>query len=152
MGKNKAQLGKCTSVKKLAKLLQDRQEFEAELKNMYQDIAAKQEAKVITEMKDSPKAFFSFAKSRQKTHARVGPFLDPSTGELNLDPDYTAECLSNQYSSVFTQPRPEWIIPNKKDFFEVDNSRSTGTILTDLEFTESDIEYACMELSASSAS
>ena len=39
-----------------------------------------------------------------------------------------------------------------KEFFEVDGSRPTGAILTDLEFTESDIEYACMELSASSAS
>ena len=39
-----------------------------------------------------------------------------------------------------------------KEFFKVDSSRSNGAILTDLEFTESDIEYACMELSASSAS
>ena len=100
----KTQLDRSTSVKKLAKLLQDRQEFESELKYMYQDIAAKQESKVILEMKDNPKAFFSFAKSRQKTHAKVGPFLDPSTGKLNLDPDHTAECLSKQYSSVFTQP------------------------------------------------
>ena len=72
LGRIKAQLSRCTSVKKLAKLLQDRQEFETVLKYMYQDIAAKQEAKVIIEMKDSPKAFFSFAKSRQKTHAKVG--------------------------------------------------------------------------------
>ena len=71
---------------------------------MYADIAAKQEAKVISDMKENPKAFFTFAKSRQKTHAKVGPFLDPSTGKLNLDPDHTAECLSKQYSSVFTQP------------------------------------------------
>ena len=68
----KTQLGRSTSVKKLAKLLQDRQQLETELKFMYQDIASKQEAKVIIEMKDSPKAFFSFAKSRQKTHAKVG--------------------------------------------------------------------------------
>ena len=148
----KTQLGRSTSVKKLAKLLQDRQQLESDLKFMYEDIAAKQEAKVISDMKENPKAFFSFAKSRQKTHAKVGPFLDPSTGKLNLDPDYTAECLSKQYSSVFTQPRPEWTIPDMKEFFEVDSSRPTGPILTDLEFTESDIEYACMELSASSAS
>ena len=119
---------------------------------MYNDMTVQQEAKVISEMKDNPKVFFSFAKSRQKTHAKVGPFLDPETGELNLDPDYTAECLSSQYSSVFTKPRPEWSIPNMEDFFGVDNNSPTGSILADLELTESDIEYACMELSASSAS
>ena len=75
--------------------------------------------------------------------AKVGPFLDPETGELNLDPDYTADCLSKQYSSVFSQPRPEWNIPDMKEFFGVDNSRPTGPLLTDLEFTENDIDV-CM--------
>ena len=151
MGKISRKLRRSTSVQKLAKLLQDRQEIESELKSMYRDMATQQEGKVVTEMKDNPKIFFNFAKSRQKTHAKVGPFLDPETGELNLDPDYTADCLSKQYSSVFSQPRPEWNIPDMKEFFGVDNSRPTGPLLTDLEFTENDIEYACMELSSTSA-
>ena len=109
------------------------------------------EAKVLAGMKDNVNVFFSYAKKRQKTHAKVGPFLDPSTGELNLDPDYTAECLSDQYSSVFTQPRPEWSIPDTKQFFSVDSSRPTGPILTDLDFTEGDMEFACSELSKTSA-
>ena len=36
------------------------------------------------------------------------PFLDPQTSELNLDPDYSAKFISEQYSSVFTPPRPYW--------------------------------------------
>ena len=74
-------------------------------------------------MKANPKFFFSYAKKRQKTRVKVGPFLDTNTGELNLDPDHTAQCLSDQYSSVFNQPRPEWSIPDMEDFFRVFESR-----------------------------
>ena len=151
LSKIKDQMNRATSVQKLSKLLQDRQDLEVELKLLYSAHTEESEAKVIREMKDNPKVFFSYAKARQKTKAKVGPFLDPETGDLNLDPDHTVQCLSEQYSAVFTQPRPEWSIPSMTDFFGVDNSRPTGPILTDIEFTESDIEYACSELTLSSA-
>ena len=101
----KEKLGKTTSVAKLVKLLQDRQEMELELKLLYSNLNASSEAKVISEMKENPKVFFSYAKARQKVKAKVGPFIDEETGDLNLDPGFTAECLSMQYSSVFSQPR-----------------------------------------------
>ena len=41
-------------------------------------------------IKDNPKAFFSFAKSRQKTKARIGPFLDPISGKPNSNPEFAA--------------------------------------------------------------
>ena len=102
-------------------------------------------------MKENLNVFFSYAKARQKVRAKVGPFIDPATGELNLDPDYTAQCLSEQYSSVFNSPRQEWNIPDMSAFFRVDCSRPTGPILTDLEFSAEDIEFACSELSSTSA-
>ena len=68
-----------------------------------------------------------------------------------MDPDHSAKCLSDQYSAVFSQPRPEWDIPDMEEFFKVDNSMPTGPILTDIEFSEADIEYACSELAASSS-
>ena len=71
---------------------------------MYKEYNEQNEARVIDEMKANPKVFFSYAKARQKTAARIGPFLDPDTGELNLDPDSSAKCLSEQYSAVFSQP------------------------------------------------
>ena len=151
LGRIRRRLENATSVQKLAKLLQDKQELEMELKAMYTNLTEEAEAKVVTGMKDNMKVFFDYAKARQNTRARVGPFLDPESGELNLDPDYTAECLSEQYSSVFTQPRNDWSIPDMKEFFKVDNTRPTGPILTHMDFSESDIEYACSELSPSSA-
>ena len=149
--KLKTRMHNASSVQKLARLLQDKQELELELKSMYSSMTQEAEAKVLAGMKENVNVFFSYAKLRQKTHAKVGPFLDPDTSELNLDPDYTAQCLSDQYSSVFTPPRPEWEIPDIEEFFKVDNSRPTGPILTDFDFTEEDIEYACSELSSTSA-
>ena len=118
---------------------------------MYKEYNEKNEARVIEEMKANPKVFFSYAKARQKTAARIGPFLDPHTGELNLDPDSSAKCLSEQYSAVFSQPRPDWVIPCMEDFFKVDRSVPTGPILTDIDFCEYDMELACSELSSSSS-
>ena len=59
-------MSKTTSVQKLVKLLQDTQDLESELKSLYRDI-----------------------QSQQKTHAKIGPFLEYVTGELNPDPDYS---------------------------------------------------------------
>ena len=71
-----------------------------------------EEDKVVNAMKTNIKAFFAYGKSRQKTKAKVGPFLDPDTGIPNPDPDYAASILSEQYSSVFTQPRPDYLVDN----------------------------------------
>ena len=63
-------------------------------------------------MKENSKYFFSFAKSRQKTKAMIGPFLDPTSGQPNPDPDYAASVLSDQYKSVFVQPKSQWKVNN----------------------------------------
>ena len=50
---------------------------------------------------------------------------------------------------MFVQGRPEWFVENAKEFF----SQSCGDIpsLSDIEFSEMDIEMACQELNPSSA-
>ena len=140
-----------TSVRKAARLLKAKQDLEIELKHLYTSLSEATEAKVIDGMKEDTKVFYDYAKARQKTRAKVGPFIDPEKGELNLDPEYSAQRLSDQYSSVFTQPRPEWNIDDMEGFFSVETSRPTGYILTDIDFSEYDIELACSELSCSSA-
>ena len=84
LNKLKFKMERTTSVHKLVKFLQDRQDLELELKSIYKDLNQQSEAKVLAEMKTNPKVFFSFAKARQKTKAKVGPFLDPNSGGLSL--------------------------------------------------------------------
>ena len=148
LSKVKVKLKSASSINKLTKLLKNKQELE---KQLYDDYLAEnilEENFAISNMKTNPKAFFSFAKSRQKTRAKVGPFIDPSTGKPNPDPEYSASQLSKQYSSVFVEPRDEWKVKNPREFF---GPIPEGPALEDITFTEEDIQEACKELKASSA-
>ena len=137
-----------SSLSKLTKLVQDKWDLEVQLKSEYATLNRKDEEKALLNMKENPKSFFGFAKARQKTRSRIGPFLDPSNGQPNPDPDFAASILSDQYKSVFVQPRPEWLVDNVRDFFATGGD---GPDLSDVKFSESDIELACLELNPSSA-
>ena len=77
--KIKDQLLKTTSPKKMAKLLQSRQDLQSKLKSLYITQNRQEETKVISEMKENPNVFLSYARARQKTKAKVGPLLDPES-------------------------------------------------------------------------
>ena len=147
--KVKLKMAKAQSSKKLTRLIQKKVNLEKELKSLYAEMTRLTEDRVVGEMRFNPKSFFTYAKARLKSKTNVGPFIDPDSGELVLDADYTAECLGAQYSSVFNPPRPEWAISNMKEFFSAGST--SGATLTDFEFTEEDIELACNELSLTSA-
>ena len=149
--KIKNQIHHTTSCKKMTSLLETRRSLESELKHLYTTQNREAEDKVIKEMKKNPNIFFSYARARQKTRAKVGPLLDPMSGNLNNDPSFTSNVLSDQYSSVFTQPRQEWEIPDLEQFFSVDRTVPTGRILANFDFTPDHIEHACAELNATSA-
>ena len=137
-----------SSSTKLKKLLRSKWCLELQLKAEYSSASRLEEEQAVLNMKENPKSFFSFAKKRQKTKSRIGPFIDPSTGAPNSNPDFAANLLSDQYKSVFSEPRPEWLVDNVKEFFTRD---AGGPSLPDIQFSESDIEFACQELSCSSA-
>ena len=99
-------------------------------------------------IKANPKSFFSFAKSRQKTKSRIGPFLDTTTGKLNPEVAFTAETLCEQYNSVFSQPRPDWTVSDLENHFSVGEVQGC---LDDILFEQEDIEKACAELKGSAS-
>ena len=136
------------SATRMAELLSTKQVLEEELRCSYAATGWEEEAEVVSRMKTNPKAFFAFAKARQQTRAKVGPFIDPSSGLPNPDPDFTAEQLSEQYSSVFVQPRAEWAVPSPPEFFATESAQNK---ITDFNFTEQDIVRACKELKPDSA-
>ena len=93
----------------------------------------------------------SFHIAGLETKAMVGPFLDPETGISNSNPKFAAKLLSEQYSSVFTTTRPEFVVSNPKQFFSAGPAACSSPILSDINFSESDIEIACHGLDTASA-
>ena len=100
-------------------------------------------------MKENPKAFYKFARARQTTKTRVGPFLDPSTNQPNGSPDYCCSALKAQYDSVFAKPRQSWQVHDFHDHFKEETPDNRN--LTDINFSPADIEAACLQLSVQSA-
>ena len=106
----------------------------------------------MSRIKQNSKAFFSFARSRQKTRSRIGPFVDPDTGKPNQSPVYAAEVLRQQYNSVFSQPRAEWSVNDSKSFFRVEENMMTSIdILQNVQVRKVDVEEACEELKGNSS-
>ena len=101
---------KTVSVQKLAKFIALKSDLEKKLKASYSNNIQTAEVKAVQAIKEDPGKFFSYAKARQKTHSKIWPFVNSETGVLENDPDYSAKILSDQYSSVFSKPRPEWEI------------------------------------------
>jgi hypothetical protein len=148
LSKIKAKIKSATNIHKLTKLMQDRWDLENQLREDYTASNNMEEDKAVFNIKSNPKSFFRFAKSRQTTRAKVGPFIDSATKKPNPSPAFAAEELRRQYDSVFNPPRPEWLVRDVKSHFSVTDDPSA---LQDIDFTEEDIEKACAELKSSSA-
>ena len=134
-----------------AKLLAEKWLLEAQIASDYTASNNIAEDQVVLRMKENPKAFFTFARSRQTTRAKVGPFLDPTSNKPNSSPDYCCKALKDQYDSVFAKPRPAWQVNDFAEHFKVDESSNDNGSLTDVGFSREDIEAACLQLSAHSA-
>ena len=131
------------------------QRLEKDLKNIYDVQGWEEESKVVMAMKSNVKAFFAYGRAKQKTKAKLGPFLDPTSGIPNPDPDFAAGLLSEQYSSVFTNPRPEYLVDNLEEFFsggmDWREQHQGRPLLQDIKFNKLDIELACKDLKTSSS-
>ena len=149
IAKLKAKLKTSKTLAQKAKNLQNLWKAEKELFDDYDSINNAQEDQAVMRLKENPKSFYSFARSRQNTKAKVGPFLDPETGVSDGSPEYCSKALQLQYESVFATPRPQWVVSNIEEHFAEDSE--TGT-LPDLVFFQTDIEEACSSLTSTAAS
>ena len=148
LSKIKEKIRSAENIQKLTRLIQERWELEKQLSEDYVATNNMEEDKAVFNMKSNPRSFFSFAKSRQKTKTRVGPFIDPATGKSNTSPEFASETLRQQYDSVFNPPRPEWVVTDVENHFQTVDDPAA---LQDIVFTEEDIEKACAELKSQSA-
>ena len=83
LGKVRKRLATTKSIPRATSLLLSQQKLEKELMMSHDTPGFEDENKVVNAMKVSPKAFFAYGRARQKTMARVGPFLDPEIGAPN---------------------------------------------------------------------
>ena len=116
LAKVKKSLKEAKSVQKIADILQQMWELESQLNSEYAAVNDREEDEAIFRIKSNPKSFFSFAKSRQNTKVKVGPFLD-ADGQPNPSADFSAEELRKQYDSVFARPRQEWTVSDFPSHF-----------------------------------
>ena len=82
-----------SSMNNLTECLQEMWELEQQLSCDYQATSSMEEDEAVFKIKSNSKAFFSFARSRQKVKAKVGPFIDAASGGPNPSPDFAAEAL-----------------------------------------------------------
>ena len=100
--KAKRKVKSSQSIHKLSESLQKMWELEKQLSADYTATNNMEEDMAILRIKSNCKAFFSFARSRQKVKAKVGPFLDPATGTPDPSPDFAAEQLGQLLTPKIT--------------------------------------------------
>ena len=122
--------------------------LEQQLADDYTALNNMEEDEAAFRIKTNSKAFFSFARSRQKVKTKIGPFMDPATSTPNPSPEFAAEALKRQYDSVFSAPRPAWSVSDPNENFKVEDGDDS---LNDFEFNPEDIEKACSELKGTAA-
>ena len=132
-----------TSPSLTSKLKDKLLQIEKDLQKSYQNSATYMEDKAIEAIKTNPKFFFTYAKKKSKVKTKIGPLLN-SNNELVGNSKEMAEILSEQYKKVFSTPIDPSTLPNN-------DGQSPTSSISDIQFTESDIEDSINELKISSA-
>ena len=105
-----------------------------------------EENKAIENIVLNPKFFFSYAQKKGKLRTKVGPLYKGE--EVISDETEVAECLQEQFCSVFSSPKPDEQIEDIDDFFESNDDESG---LNDVNFTVEEIEKAISEIRSNAA-
>ena len=106
------------------------------------------EAMAISAIQTNPKYFYTYAKSKSKIKAKIGPLI--KNGETIDCPRQIAEILREQYESVFSPPSHENIVRDAHSFFSEPNTLNQASCQT-IQFEEADIKEAIKGLKNNSA-
>ena len=118
-------------------------DIEISLQNSHLNSKALSELKAIEAIKKNPKYFFSYTKKHSSLRSRVGPLLD-ETNMYTGSSKKMADILSNQYKTMFSEPRCKSVYTDKMS--------SVNCSLSDILFTVEDVVAAIDELSNNSGS
>ena len=132
----------CPRLKK--KLMKEIVNIDEKLKESIKRELENEERKAVSVIKENPKYFYSYARSKSKTRAVIGPL--ERDGHLIGDPEGMAQMLQDQYVRAFSNPK----FTSVRDILNQGMIESSG--LNTVNFTRFDVEKAMSELSPSAAS
>ena len=149
------QLSKSISETKRNNLKTKRIEIEKSLQHSYHTEASNREKRAVECIKTNSKYFYSYVKRFSKVRIGIGPLIDASKTLISA-PLKMAELLSQQYSSVFSQPKfPSGsaadLFPDSPDGNVPEKPQCSKQKLSDVIFTETDFVEAIEELKPNSA-
>ena len=111
------------------------------MQSILDEAADMKETKLLNGIKSNPRAFYKHANQTRKGKTKIGPLL--SKGKYYSDPIKMANLLSQQYESVFSEPR--------EDISQHQNIKLTTATLNDIEIKTDDIIKAISEMVNGSA-
>ena len=113
------------------------EDIDHKLLNSLKNDRIDEEARAIENIRTNPKHFFTYAKKYIKTKSSIGPFKieDKFIADL-VD---ISQKLSEQYSSSFSTPNPNFSVGDPREFFRYREDLNIPQ-LTDISFTKQEIE------------
>jgi ribonuclease P/MRP protein subunit RPP40 len=121
--------------------------LQCKLRKAFEEEREDEENKAISNIVINPKFFFAYAKKKGTVQSKVGPLYKEN--EIISDPKEMAECLQEQFKSVFSSPDQEKHIDDINEFFDCDETPSG---IQDISFSEEDIENVITEIRSNAAS
>ena len=116
-------------------------EINTEINNLTIAIQDHKEKCAINDIKNNPQSFFKYANSSRSTKSTIGPLKSGTT--FQNGPKQMADILSQQYESVFSEP--------KTDFSDLILKEHFCPNLSDIVITEESVRDAIKEMNGSSA-
>ena len=108
---------------KIEKLEKKKAKLEIEIRDSIRKEALKKEVDVIEKIKTNPRAFFTYAKKKSKTHTNIGPLVDENN-KLHCDSATMSNLLQAQYKKAFSNPdsgTTDQAYPEKPDIPELNH-------------------------------
>lgn len=139
---------RCKNSKRADKLVAEIEKTHREIKRSYENERNKEENDAIDKISENSKYFFSYANQKRSQHSKIGPLI--KDGEIINNPEDIAESLQNQFCSVFSDPDENQHINNIEEFFDSDEDIPEIN-LSDINFSEKDIEAAISEIKPNAA-
>ena len=142
------QLQRCKNRTRADKFSADIEKIHSEIRISYENERNKEENEAIDKISENSKYFFSYANQKRSNYSKIGPLI--KDGEIINNPEDIAESLQQQFCSVFSDPDQSQHIEDVEDFFDSDEDLPEIN-LSDLNFSEKDIEAAISEIKPNAA-